>query len=176
MHRYDVVVVGVGGMGSAAAYQLARRGRSVLGLERFDVPHELGSSHGLTRIIRLGYFEHPDYVPLLRRAYELWRELERDARDQLLYVRGIVEGVVAGGGTPSARALPGGASGTRVVPADAAGDLRAGADARLQPQPRRRALLRLPGLRDPGLQARPLRPPRRGRRPGLDPPRADARR
>jgi len=92
MQRYDVVVVGVGGMGSAAAYHLARRGRSVLGLERFDVPHELGSSHGITRIIRLGYFEHPDYVPLLRRAYELWRELEREAQEQLLYVTGIVEG------------------------------------------------------------------------------------
>jgi sarcosine oxidase len=92
MERYDVVVVGVGGMGSAAAYHLARRGKRVLGLERFDVPHELGSSHGLTRIIRLGYFEHPDYVPLLRRAYELWRELEREAREQLLYVTGIVEG------------------------------------------------------------------------------------
>lgn len=92
MERYDVVVVGVGGMGSAAAYHLARRGKRVLGLERFDVPHELGSSHGHTRIIRLGYFEHPDYVPLLRRAYELWRELEEEAREQLLYVTGIIEG------------------------------------------------------------------------------------
>ena len=92
MERYDVVVVGVGGMGSAAAYHLARRGKRVLGLERFDVPHELGSSHGLTRIIRLGYFEHPDYVPLLRRAYELSRELEQEAREQLLYVTGIIEG------------------------------------------------------------------------------------
>ena len=79
MERYDVVVVGVGGMGSAALYHLARRGRRVLGLERFDVLHEHGSSHGLTRIIRLAYFEHPDYVPLLRRAYELWRDLESEA-------------------------------------------------------------------------------------------------
>jgi sarcosine oxidase len=92
MERYDVVVVGVGGMGSAAAYHLARRGKRVLALEQFDIPHDLGSSHGLTRIIRLGYFEHPDYVPLLRRAYELWRELEQEAREQLLYVTGIVEG------------------------------------------------------------------------------------
>jgi sarcosine oxidase len=92
MERYDVVVVGVGGMGSAALYHLARRGKRVLGLERFDVPHEHGSSHGLTRIIRLAYFEHSDYVPLLRRSYELWRELEREAGEQLLHVTGIVEG------------------------------------------------------------------------------------
>lgn len=91
MERYDVVVVGVGGMGSAALYHLARRGKRALGLERFDVPHELGSSHGLTRIIRLAYFEHPDYVPLLRRAYELWRELETEAGEQLLHVTGTVE-------------------------------------------------------------------------------------
>jgi sarcosine oxidase len=90
--RYDVVVVGIGGMGSAALYHLARRGKRVLGLERFDVLHEHGSSHGLTRIIRLAYFEHSDYVPLVRRAYELWRELQRDAGEQLLYVTGIVEG------------------------------------------------------------------------------------
>ncbi|HUF01136.1 MAG TPA: N-methyl-L-tryptophan oxidase [Gaiellaceae bacterium] len=89
--RYDVVVVGVGGMGSAALYHLARRGKRALGLERFDVPHELGSSHGLTRIIRLAYFEHPDYVPLVRRAYELWRELETEAGEQLLHVTGTVE-------------------------------------------------------------------------------------
>jgi sarcosine oxidase len=90
--RYDVVVVGIGGMGSAALYHLARRGKRVLGLERFDVLHEHGSSHGLTRIIRLAYFEHSDYVPLVRRAYELWRELQREAGEQLLYVTGIVEG------------------------------------------------------------------------------------
>jgi sarcosine oxidase len=90
--RYDVVVVGVGGMGSAALYHLARRGKRVLGLERFDLLHEHGSSHGLTRIIRLAYFEHPDYVPLLRRAYELWRELEAEAGEQLLHTTGIIEG------------------------------------------------------------------------------------
>ncbi|MFO7571401.1 MAG: N-methyl-L-tryptophan oxidase [Gaiellaceae bacterium] len=92
MERYDVVVVGVGGMGSAALYHLARRGQRVLGVERFDVLHDQGSSHGLTRIIRLAYFEHPSYVPLLRRAYELWRELEATAGEQLLHVTGIVEG------------------------------------------------------------------------------------
>lgn len=91
MERYDVVVVGVGGMGSAALYHLARRGKRVLGLERFDIPHDLGSSHGLTRIIRLAYFEDPSYVPLLHRAYELWRELQEDAGEQLLYVTGILE-------------------------------------------------------------------------------------
>ena len=91
MDRYDVVVVGVGGMGSAALYHLARRGKRVLGLERFDVPNDMGSSHGVTRIIRLAYFEHSDYVPLLRRAYELWRELEVEAGEQLLHITGIVE-------------------------------------------------------------------------------------
>jgi len=92
MERYDAVVVGVGGMGSAALYHLARRGQRVLGLERFDLLHDRGSSHGLTRIIRLAYFEHPDYVPLLRRAYELWSELEAEAGEQLLHVTGIIEG------------------------------------------------------------------------------------
>jgi sarcosine oxidase len=92
MERFDAVVVGVGGMGSAALYHLARRGKRVLGLERFDLLHERGSSHGLTRIIRLAYFEHPDYVPLLRRAYELWRELEAEAGEQLLRITGIIEG------------------------------------------------------------------------------------
>src|SRR3712207_7783221 len=72
--RYDVIVVGVGGMGSAAAYYLARRGKRVLGLERFGIPHTMGSSHGHTRIIRLAYYEDPSYVVLLRRAYELWRD------------------------------------------------------------------------------------------------------
>ena len=92
MDRYDVVVVGVGGMGRAALYHLARRGKRVLGLERFDVPNDMGSSHGVTRIIRLAYFEHSDYVPLLRRAYELWHELEAEAGEQLLHTTGIVEG------------------------------------------------------------------------------------
>jgi glycine/D-amino acid oxidase-like deaminating enzyme len=75
--RYDTIVVGVGAMGSAAAYQLARRGQRVLALERFGVTHERGSHHGLTRIIRLAYHEDTRYVPLLLHAYDLWRELER---------------------------------------------------------------------------------------------------
>jgi sarcosine oxidase len=89
--RYDAIVAGVGGMGSAALFHLARRGLRVLGLERFDVPNELGSSHGVTRIIRLAYYEHVDYVPLLRRAYELWRELEAGAGEPLLHITGSID-------------------------------------------------------------------------------------
>jgi len=75
-NTYDAIVLGVGGFGSAACYHLAQRGVRVLGLEQFTCAHDRGSSHGDTRIIRLAYFEHPDYVPLLRRAYELWADLE----------------------------------------------------------------------------------------------------
>jgi sarcosine oxidase len=89
--RYDVIVLGIGGMGSAAAWHAASRGRRVLGLEQFSIPHELGSSHGVTRIIRLAYSEHPSYVPLLRRAYRLWRELEDCARERLLFVTGGID-------------------------------------------------------------------------------------
>ena len=89
--QFDVIVVGVGGMGSATVYQLARRGKRVLGLERFGIPNDMGSSHGVTRIIRLAYFEHPSYVPLLRRSYELWRELQQAAGEQLLYITGSVD-------------------------------------------------------------------------------------
>jgi sarcosine oxidase len=88
---YDVIVLGVGGMGSAATAHLADRGVDVLGLERYDVPHGYGSSHGVTRIIRLAYYEHPEYVPLLRRAYELWRELETAHDQRLLYRTGSVD-------------------------------------------------------------------------------------
>jgi sarcosine oxidase len=90
-HRFDAIVVGVGGMGSAAVYHLARRAKRVLGLERFDIPNDMGSSHGVTRIIRLAYFEHPGYVPLLKRAYALWRELQDLAGEQLLYITGSVD-------------------------------------------------------------------------------------
>lgn len=88
---YDVIVVGLGGMGSAACWQLVRRGLKVLGIERFDIGHSMGSSHGLNRIIRLAYFEHPAYVPLLRRAYELWREAETLADERLLFVTGSID-------------------------------------------------------------------------------------
>jgi sarcosine oxidase len=91
MKAFDVVVVGLGAMGSAASWHLARRGQRVLGLDRFGPGHEQGSSHGATRIIRLGYFEHPAYVPLLRRAYELWRKLEVAAGHKLLHITGIAE-------------------------------------------------------------------------------------
>src|SRR5260221_3022371 len=74
--RADVVVVGLGAMGSAVARALAQRGQRVVGLDRFAPPHSLGSSHGSSRIIREAYFEHPIYVPLVQRAYELWAELE----------------------------------------------------------------------------------------------------
>lgn len=94
--RYDVIVVGVGGMGSAAAHHLARRGRRVLGLERYDIPHAMGSSHGVTRIIRLTYYEHPGYVPLLRRAYELWSELETAAGEQLFHRTGSIDAAPEG--------------------------------------------------------------------------------
>jgi len=76
---HDVIVIGAGGMGTAAAAHLARRGVRVLALDRFPVAHARGSSHGQTRLIRLAYFEHPDYVPLLRRARELWIELDGEA-------------------------------------------------------------------------------------------------
>ena len=91
MTRFDVVVCGLGATGSAALYQLARRGARVLGLERFVPGHPHGSSHGETRIIRLGYFEHPSYVPLVRSAYAEWRAIEAAAGRQLLHVTGIAE-------------------------------------------------------------------------------------
>ena len=89
--RYDVIVVGVGAMGSAACYHLARRGERVLGLERFGIPHQMGSSHGVNRIIRLAYYEDPAYVPLLRRAFENWRSLEAGFGEKLLYVTGSID-------------------------------------------------------------------------------------
>jgi sarcosine oxidase len=88
---YDVIVVGIGGMGSAACWHLARRGQRVLGLERFDIPHAMGSSHGVTRIIRLPYYEDPAYVPLLHRAYELWAEAERATGETLLVTTGSID-------------------------------------------------------------------------------------
>ena len=89
--HYHAIVVGIGAMGSAACYQLARRNKRVLGLERFDIPHDLGSSHGYTRIIRLAYYEHPSYVALLRRSYELWADIERTTGQQLLYRTGSLD-------------------------------------------------------------------------------------
>lgn len=88
MTRFDVIIVGLGGMGSAAAAHVAARGKRVLGLEQFRPGHTEGSSHGRSRVIRLAYFEDPAYVPLLRRAYELWRQLERDTGRHLLQMTG----------------------------------------------------------------------------------------
>ena len=88
MALYDVVVVGLGGMGSAAARHLAARGQRVLGLERFTPAHDRGSSHGASRIIRQSYFEDPAYVPLLLRAYELWEEAEKESGADLLTLAG----------------------------------------------------------------------------------------
>ncbi len=97
MASYDAIVLGVGGMGSAALYHLARRGLKVLGLERYDIPHDMGSSHGVTRIIRLAYYEDLSYVPLLHRAFELWRELENVTDERLLVTTGSVDAGPAGG-------------------------------------------------------------------------------
>jgi sarcosine oxidase len=102
--KSDCIVIGTGGVGSAALYHLARRGVRVLGLDRFPAGHDRGSSHGESRIIRLSYSEHPDYVPLLFRAYELWEELGRES-GKLLYTEtgflmagrpesGVVSGVL----------------------------------------------------------------------------------
>lgn len=106
---YDVIIVGLGAMGSAAAYHFARRGARVLGLDRFAPPHAFGSSHGESRIIREAYFEHPLYVPLVQRAYALWRELEREAGTGLLLQTGGLmigqrEGTLVRGARASARA------------------------------------------------------------------------
>lgn len=87
----DVAVIGLGAMGSAALFHLAQRGVKAVGIDRFAPPHDQGSSHGESRIIRLAYFEHPSYVPLLRRAYENWRDLERVSGDNLLTITGILE-------------------------------------------------------------------------------------
>ena len=88
---FDAIVVGLGGMGSAALFHLATKGARVLGLDQFVPPHDRGSSHGLSRIIRLAYWEHPIYVPLVRRAYELWRELEITCGIPLLTITGSLD-------------------------------------------------------------------------------------
>lgn len=91
MDIYDAIVLGTGGVGSAALMHLARRGCRVLGVDRFAPPHEFGSSHGQTRIIRQAYFEHPDYTPLLLDCYRLWNELAADAGEQLYFETGVLQ-------------------------------------------------------------------------------------
>ncbi len=93
MPDFDIGVIGLGAMGSASTAALARSGAHVVGFDRLDPPHTMGSTHGHTRIIREAYYEHPLYVPLVRRAYELWAELEREAGEALLVQTG---GVMAG--------------------------------------------------------------------------------
>jgi monomeric sarcosine oxidase len=85
--NYDAIVIGTGGMGSAACFHLARLGARVLGLEQFAIAHDRGSSHGETRIVRRAYFEHPDYVPLLNRAFELWEDLDREKLPEKVLVK-----------------------------------------------------------------------------------------
>ncbi len=97
MPTFDAIVIGCGGMGSAALFELARRGRRVLGLEQFPAVHDRGSSHGHTRVIRTAYYEHPDYVPILRRAWERWYELEQLAGKPLLVETGCLSIGPAGG-------------------------------------------------------------------------------
>ena len=87
---YDAIVLGLGGMGSAACYHLAQKGMRVLGLEQYSFAHDRGSSHGETRLIRQAYFEHLDYVPLLLRSYELWEQLQKEGGRTLLHRTGLV--------------------------------------------------------------------------------------
>jgi sarcosine oxidase len=105
---YDAIVAGLGAHGSAAAYHLAKRGQSVLGFDRFARGHTLASFGGLSRIIRLSYYEHASYVPMLRRAWDLWRELERDSGEPLLtqtggLYMGAPDGELVSGALSSAR-------------------------------------------------------------------------
>lgn len=113
MAEYDAIVVGLGAMGSAAAYQLARRGQRVLGLDAFPAGHTLGSSHGESRIIRMAYYEHANYVPLLERAHALWASVQQEARVELMRLIGGLylgppDGELVSGSAHSARmyALP----------------------------------------------------------------------
>jgi sarcosine oxidase len=89
-NEYDVIVIGVGSMGSATCSHISDRGYRVLGLEQFNVVHELGSHAGQSRIIRKAYFEHPDYVPLLQRAYENWKQIEVQTNLEIYHKTGIV--------------------------------------------------------------------------------------
>lgn len=93
----DYLVLGLGGMGSSALYHLARRGLNVVGVEQFGIAHDRGSSHGETRIIRKAYFEHPDYIPLLQRAYTLWEELEQESGKSLFNRCGLMVAGPSGG-------------------------------------------------------------------------------
>lgn len=95
---YDVAILGLGAMGGATAYHLAKRGQRVIGIDLHSPPHTKGSSHGKSRMIREAYYEHPLYVPLVQRAYALWGELERAAGDRSFFIRtgGLMVGAEAG--------------------------------------------------------------------------------
>jgi monomeric sarcosine oxidase len=102
MERYDTIVLGIGGVGSAALYHLAKRGIRAIGIDRFSPPHDRGSSHGQTRVIRQAYFEHSDYVPLLKEAYRLWHGLESVTGRPLFHEIGLIEV-----GPPNGTVVPG---------------------------------------------------------------------
>jgi sarcosine oxidase len=89
--RHDVVVIGLGAMGSATTYALAQRGVRVIGIDRFKPPHDRGSSHGESRVIRIAYFEDPAYVPLLQLAFDYWRRFESHTGERVLTITGIIE-------------------------------------------------------------------------------------
>lgn len=96
-NKYDVIVIGTGSMGASACFHIASRGYKVLGLEQFNtVPHDQGSHSGQSRIIRKAYFEHPDYVPLLNRAYENWQQLEELTGERVYFRTGLLYGGPAG--------------------------------------------------------------------------------
>jgi len=106
-----IAVIGLGATGSAALYQLARRGVHAIGIEQFELGHDRGSSHGPTRIIRPAHFENPAYGPLMRRAYTLWRELEKLANRKFLHLSGLIEigsaaGTIVSGSLAAASDLP----------------------------------------------------------------------
>ena len=88
---YDCIVIGLGGMGSASLFELSSKGQNVLGIEQFDIGHDKGSSHGLSRIIRLAYWEGIEYVPLVLRAHDRWIELEKTYNEKLLNITGALD-------------------------------------------------------------------------------------
>ena len=96
---FDAIVIGLGAIGSATAYQLAKRGARVLGIDRYEPPHNMGSSHGHSRITRLAVGEGPEYVPLVQRSHAIWRELESQGAGELMQqTGGLVLGAAEGGG------------------------------------------------------------------------------
>ncbi|HEX4534176.1 MAG TPA: FAD-dependent oxidoreductase, partial [Rhizomicrobium sp.] len=88
MAEFDVIILGLGAMGSACVYQLAKRGAKVMGIDRFDPPHAFGSSHGDTRVTRLAIGEGEHYTPLALRSHEIWRQIEAETGASLLTVTG----------------------------------------------------------------------------------------